>query len=295
MRRAFLVIVAALALIGSACRRDRSSTGTPGNPFTIVVSRAHASPEAARELEAALSARSGLTIRVRVVPPGADAVSAAGMQTTDAGLLPLFEYLLTRQEFGVRAGLRVIRDGAKRYTGVLVVKDDSSVRSVADLDARKVAFVDPTSTTGYLLPLRALQGAGAKVTPVFSGGHEAAIAALAAGDVDAAATFAASRPGFRVLAETGTVPNEPVFFSARVLPEARDKVTRALTDLAATPEGRALFERLGGITGFAPVTDDAYREVHELLADIDRSVADLVPGGRHLVEQRNAPIDIGPI
>lgn len=294
MRRALLLLVAALVLSGAACQRDRSSTGTPGNPFTIVVSRAHATPETGRELETALSGRSGLTVRVRVEAPGADAVGAAGMQGADAGLLPIFEYLLARQEFGVRAGLQVLRGDASRYSGVLVVKEGAAIRTLADLKGRKVAFVDRTSTAGYLLPLRALAQAGVEVTPVFSGSHEGAMAALAAGEVDAAATFGEARTGLRVLAETGTVPNEPVFFSAAVLPEAREKVTRALVDFAATPEGRALFEQLGGITGFAPVIDGAYDEVHDLLGNIDRSVADLVPGGRHLVDRRNAPLDIGP-
>ena len=295
MRSAFAIALAGLVLVTGACRRDRSSTGTPGNPFTIVTSTAHASPEVARELETALAEHSGLTIKVRVEAAGADAVSSAGMQEADAGLLPIFEYLRARQEYGVRAGLQVVRGDAKEYTGVLVVKDDSAIRAVADLRGRKVAFVDRSSTTGYLLPIRVLQETGVEVTPVFSGSHDAVMAALAADEVDAAATFAAERPGIRVLAETGTVPNEPVFFAAKVLPEAREKVTRALVELAATPEGRALLEELGGITGFAPITDDNYRDVHDLLGDIDRSVADLVPGGRHLVDTRNAPLDIGPI
>jgi ABC-type phosphate/phosphonate transport system substrate-binding protein len=139
MRILFASVLAGLLILGGACRRDRSDTGTPGNPFTIVTSSAYATPEVARELEVAL------------------------------------------------------------------------------------------------------------------------------------------------------------FFAAKVLPEAREKVTRALFELAATPEGRAVFERLGGITGFEPITDDAYREVHDLPGDIDRSVADLVPGGRHLVDTRHAPFDIGPI
>lgn len=295
MRSAFVLLLAVFVLVGSACRRDRSSTGTPGNPFTIVISTAHASPEMARELETALSKQSGLTIRVRVAAPGADAVSTAGLQEADAGLLPVFEYLLARQEYGVRAGLQVIRTGGNRYTGVLVVNEGSAVRGISDLKGRKVAFVDRSSTTGYLLAIRALKDAGVEVTPVFKGGHDAVLAALAAGEVDAAATFAAERPGVRVLAETGSVPNEPVFFAAKVLPEAREKVARALVELVATPEGRALFEQIADITGFAPITDDDYREVHDLLADIDRNVADLVLGGRHLVETRNAPLDIGPL
>lgn len=289
IRGAAVLMLMVLAV--ASCRRDRASTGTATNPFVFVVSSSHATPEDAKQLEAALK---GITVRVRVVAPGAEAVKSTGMASFDAGLLPLFEYLLARQEYDVHAGLQVVRDSSKVYRGAIVVHEDAAFQTLADLRGRKVAFVDRTSTTGYLLAWRALRDT--KVDALMTGSHAAAVAAVLDARADAAATFVASREGLRVLAETGSVPNEPVFFSSKTPREVRDQFVRALVDLAATPEGRALLQRMAGITGFEPVTDDEYRTVHELLRETDNSVADLVPGGQHLVEWNNVPLsELGPI
>ncbi len=295
-RSVALVAIVALAATAVACRRDRGTTGSADNPFGLIVSAAHATAADAQALEQELARRSGLTVRVRVHPTGAAAVKAAGMTTTDAGILPLFEYLLAHQELGVRAGLQLVRQSGREFAGVLLVREDAPFQTLADLRGRKVAYVDGTSTTGYLLPASALARAGVEVAAHLAGSHDAAVAALRDGTVDAAATFAAPRPGLRALAPTGTVPNEPVFFAARVQPAARARVEAALVELAATAEGQALLGRIAGITGFAPIDDEAYRAVHDLLRETDRSVADLVPGGRHLIEWRRVPAsELGPL
>lgn len=275
-----LILLAVLALLG--CQRDRASTGTAKNPFVLVVSPAHATPDVASELERALAEASGLTVRVRLAEGGADAVAAAGLQSADAGLLPVFEYLLARQEFGVEARLQSLRDGAREYAGVIVVAESSPVRTLAELAGKRIAYVEPTSTTGYLLALRAL--GDVRVTSSFAGSHDAAVEQVRAGAVEAAATYAAPRAGLRVVAETGAVPNEPVFFSPKVPVAVREKIERAFGALDP-----ALLGRLAGISGFAPTTDEAYRPVHDLLRDTARSAPDLVPGGRHLVEWRSVP------
>lgn len=290
-----VVVVAATSTLPS-CRRDRASTGAADNPFVLVVSSSHATLDAAEKLETALSERAGMTVRVRVAPSGADAVSTAGMQTVDAGLLPLFEYLLARQEYDVHARLQVVRDSSRVYQGVIVVREDSSFRTLEDLNGRNVAFVDRASTTGYLLPRRALMDAKVDVEATLAGSHDAALAAVREGRADAAATFAARREGLRVLADTGSVPNEPVFFSDKTPREVRDRFVGALVALSEASEGRELLESIGGITGFTAVTDEEYRHVHDLLRQADTDLADLVPGGRHLVEWNNVPLsDLGPL
>ena len=299
------MVIAAAAIAAGAvalgvviASRGPTTAGAKGDPFVLMVSPGHGTPESAARLGAALSASTGLAVEVRRAESAAEAIDTAGTASVDAALLPVFEYLLLRQEHGVEARLQVLRDGgARSYHGVLLVREGAGIDELADLAGKKVAYVDPASTTGFLLPARHLAAAGVAVEPVFTGSHDASLAELAAGRVDAAATYEdAPPPGLTRLAGTGEVPNEPVFFDPRVPAATRDRVIAALVDLAATPEGRALLAETGGITGFAPVADGDYQPVRDLLADTQKSLQDVVPGAWRLVERnRLSPGDLGPL
>jgi phosphate/phosphite/phosphonate ABC transporter binding protein len=292
-----VIAAGAVALSVAVATRGRATAGQPRDPFVLVVSAGHANAEAGERLEAALAARTGLAIDVRVARDPEAALEVVGTAAVDAGLLPLFAYVLARQEFGVVAALQVVRgDGARDYGGVLLVRDDDPITGVAGLAGKRVAYVDRASTTGFLLPARHLADAGVAVEPVIAGSHDQALAELRAGRVTAAATHDGdARPGLRVLARTGAVPNEPVFFHRDVPVEVRDKIVAALIDLGATGDGDQLLRDVGGITGFVPVTDDAYAAAHELLAATQRRLDEVVPGAWRLRDRRQmSPGNLGP-
>ena len=79
------------------------------------------------------------------------------------------------------------------YKSVILVRQDSPFTSLRELAGKRVAFVDPNSTSGYHIPKRALQRVGIKLGDLkkveFFGNHVDAIKALLQGRVDAAATF----------------------------------------------------------------------------------------------------------
>src|SRR6185295_4570247 len=54
------------------------------------------------------------------------------------------------------------------YRPVVVVRDGVPVKALADLVGRRVAFQDPGSTTGCLLPLAMLAAAGLRATELSS-------------------------------------------------------------------------------------------------------------------------------
>lgn len=79
------------------------------------------------------------------------------------------------------------------YKSVILVAQNAPFVSLADLKGKRVAFVDPNSTSGYHIPRRALQRAGVKLGDLkkveFLGNHVDAVKALMEGRTDAAATF----------------------------------------------------------------------------------------------------------
>lgn len=115
--------------------------------------------------------------------------------------------------------------GATTYRSVIVVRDNSGVRRLADLAGRKVCWVNRGSASGYLMPRHLLRKEGLDPERFFgavrySGGHLAALRDVIEGRCEAAATsagwmqmapkrgVAASR--LRVLAEAGRIPLDHV-------------------------------------------------------------------------------------
>ena len=123
-----------------------------------------------------------------------------------------------------------------------------------------------------------------------------ALDALRSGRVDAAATYSAAvagDTGFRIIAQTDIIPNEPIFYRADLLPEKRDQLTKAFMKLAESGEGQELLSSLADITGLQPSSDQDYLGVIATARAAGKSVFELVPEGV-LVESRRRGIEYIP-
>ena len=293
-----LRLVASLAVATAIAACSRSAPGVDGTPLVVAVPPTHA-PADRMALERALSTAAGTPVTVRVLPSQQALMALAGSHQADAFLTPLFDYLFCAHEYGAHAVLQAVRAGGTRdYAGAIVVRRAAPVASLAALAGQRVAFVDRYSTSGFILPTRLLILAGADVEPVFAGSPEAAVAELRAGTVAAAAVrsgLVANADDLFVLAVTEPIPNEPVWVRPDLPQDARDRLVRAFESLATTPDGRAALAGVADIAAFAPVSPDAFHDVHEAVEQIGKRVADLVPGGWWLHHQNAVhPGDLGP-
>ena len=125
----------------------------------------------------------------------------------DAAQFGPFAYVLSTQK-GANlevAGAAIRKQGASPgYRSYLVTGKDSGISSLEDLADKRVCFVDPGSTSGFLFPSEGLLSAGldpsegsSDITPIFAGGHDSSILSVANGDCDAgfaADVFLKSQP-----------------------------------------------------------------------------------------------------
>ena len=88
-------------------------------------------------------------------------------------------------------------DGSIAYRSVLVVRADSGITGLAGLRGKSLAWADPNSTSGYLIPRSELKKSGIDIADGkyfsrtgFGGGHEQAVVAVLQKQYDAAATWA---------------------------------------------------------------------------------------------------------
>ncbi|MFW5679262.1 MAG: phosphonate ABC transporter substrate-binding protein [Pseudomonadota bacterium] len=88
-------------------------------------------------------------------------------------------------------------DGSLGYYSVMLVRADSEIETLDDMKGRSLAFADPNSTSGYLVPSFELDEQGYTTRGGdmffgqvgFSGGHEQGVVAVLNGQYDAAVTW----------------------------------------------------------------------------------------------------------
>jgi phosphonate transport system substrate-binding protein len=88
-------------------------------------------------------------------------------------------------------------DGSTSYIAVMYVRADSGITSLEQMRGRSIAWSDPNSASGYLIPRAALRAQG--ISPEtyfgragFAGGHEQAIVAVLGRQFDAGVTWSSS-------------------------------------------------------------------------------------------------------
>jgi phosphonate transport system substrate-binding protein len=190
-----------------------------------------------------------------------------------------FDFVFTNHNFQSEfdsIGFRVIaRWGGEAIRGVIAVPADSAVRSLKDLDGRRVAFPSADAFVAYAVPLVALRQAGVKVEEVFAGNQEGVLAQLKARRVDAGAVNSRflvqygerEAVHFREIFVSQGYPDLAVIAHPRVPPATVDKVRQALLGMKSDPAAAAILARAGS-RGFEHATDrdyDGVRHVYRLI------------------------------
>jgi phosphonate transport system substrate-binding protein len=121
------------------------------------------------------------------------------------------------------------------YVGVFVVKADSSFKSMSDLKGKRMAYVDPQSSSGYYYPRLRLRELGYDpdkffAATIFAGTHEAVVAKIKAGeaDVGTVSEMSAALSKLRVIDRTAVIPGDAIVASAAVSAEDIERVRKFL-------------------------------------------------------------------
>jgi phosphate/phosphite/phosphonate ABC transporter binding protein len=184
----------------------------------------------------------------------------------------------------------ILRDGRITYETALIVRHDSTVKSIANLKKMRAGWVDRWSAAGFVLPRvnLALLGIDPRTffrTETFYGSHRAVVEALLAGACDVAGTYAqADAKGkvkggswseldgaeVRVVATFGAIP--PDVIAARTeLPEAQRAAVRdALRAASAEDDGRKL---LRAVFGGETFVEDMTKSYESLARALDMAAA----------------------
>jgi phosphonate transport system substrate-binding protein len=187
----------------------------------------------------------------------------------------------THVQAQLRSGGKIIpiaqREEDTQFRSVFIAQTDSGIKTLADLKGKQVSFGSQSSTSGHLMPRNFLLQA--KIDPekdfkriAYSGAHDATIASVVSGRVDAAALDITVWRKFVEEKKVDTARvnvfyTTPPFYNynwsvhADMPAAQRERITKALLDLSmANPEGKEILT-LNRATKYIPTRAENYKDL----------------------------------
>jgi phosphonate transport system substrate-binding protein len=228
---------------------------------------------------AALGKLIGVPVRVTVASDYAAVVEALRNRTADLAFVHPAGYVLANREAKAMIVAKDQWHGNTSYTSRIYVRKESGLKTLEELRGKTIAFVDPSSTSGYVYPMVMLieKGLVRNKDPktffkdfVFSGSHDAGLQALLNGHVDAFASFDQAREQYLKdpvqrekliwVAESAPIPEGGICARDGLDPELVAKVRTALLSMKG-PAYAPILKALYDIDGFEPAEDREYEPV----------------------------------
>jgi phosphonate transport system substrate-binding protein len=223
-----------------------------------------------------LEQRLDMKVEYTPVTDYAAAVETLVNRQVDLAWFGGFTFVQAQQRSGGKVIPLVQREEDAKFRSVFITADPN-IRSLADLKGRNFSFGSQSSTSGHLMPRSFLLAAN--INPdrdfkrvAYSGAHDATVAAVASGKVDAGAVnisvwekLVAEKKvdAAKVHVFYTTPPYHDYNWTVHAdMPAAlREKIAKAFLDLdPSTPQGRQVLE-LQRATKFVPTRAENYKGI----------------------------------
>jgi phosphonate transport system substrate-binding protein len=174
--------------------------------------------------------------------------------------------------------------GGTSDDGSAISPGSSCIGDIGGVAGKRIAFTSETSPSGYLLPAAQLVGVGLDpeedVDPMFAGSHEAAVAAVHAGEADVGLSFDDARRSISdeqpevgqeviVFGITPEIPNDVLAVRSDLPQSLKDAVHDAVVRYLQTEEGAEVFAQVYGWTELRAARESDFDIVREAAVALD--------------------------
>lgn len=274
-RKSITLLLLALLILGTGCSGSQDDESLTMGFVPLV--DGDKLIESVEPLSEMLTEEMGVNVEAFTATNYVGVVEGLGSGQIDFGIIPPFAYVLANKESDAEVILTSVDDdGSIGYHSEILVRKDSGIDSIEDLRGKTVAFVDPSSTSGYLFPGAYLIENGIDLEEdidyTYSGGHDKSLQLLLNGDVDAIATFSSigiryreefptAEEELKSIGQTELIPGISVTVSSSMDEETKEKLTKTLENLGENKEAKALMTDLFNIEGFQRATAEDYEVI----------------------------------
>ncbi len=299
----YLIPTIVFIIISSARELNEGEIGTRSNPIKIYFTPsvdAKRIATNAKELVDFLEKETGYYFTTALPSSFIAVVEAFGTKKADIAGINTFSYLMANARYGAEARLRIVRDGGETsYRGQFLARTDSRIETIDDLNDKSIAYVDPSSTSGFILPKAMLDSRGIKPSEtVFAMRHDNVVTMVYQKQVDAGATYYAPphpetgeildarmrvlkqfpdvAEKIKIIGFTQDIPNDPWVFRKDIDENMKQKIIDALLKFVSTKEGQEALYEIYDIVGLIPTKDSDYDVLRNMLREQNISFEALV-------------------
>ncbi|WP_161630648.1 phosphate/phosphite/phosphonate ABC transporter substrate-binding protein [Pseudoduganella violaceinigra] len=199
-----------------------------------------------------------------------------------------FGYVTAHDDFGARLVVRYLEDDGDSYHAIIFTRQDSGLRSVADLRGKRFAFTDVKSTSGYLMPLLELHRNGIGLADLGKVDHvkkqpNAAIAvynrqadAGAMADNQLNEKYGVKIDELRILWRSPPIPHGVWIARADMDEGELARISQAILRISRSEEGRKALAQ-ASVRGFAAVSDADFSFVRSAARQLQKLQAESRP------------------
>lgn len=223
-------------------------------------------------------------------------VESMGTERVDMAIMNSFGYILAHEKYQARARLMGMFKNRAEYWGQIIARHDGP-KSLEDLNGKTFAFVDPASTSGFLLAKKALNDSKIKFKEhIFAGKHDSVVTMVYQGRVEAGATYhtlpdngvpqdarklvATQYPDVfekvKILKITGPIPNDPVVFRKEFPKDIENQIVQSMKDFIKTPKGLDAMMNLYHMDDLKDATDNEWDSLRKILKEIQMTPNDFL-------------------
>ncbi|MGD6833610.1 phosphate/phosphite/phosphonate ABC transporter substrate-binding protein [Sutcliffiella halmapala] len=294
-----IFLVALLAISLAACGSSDSGSGE-SKPEKIVMGfvpsqESDTIADTVKPLADRLGEELDIEVEGRVMTDYTALIEAMGSNEVHVGFIPAFGYVLANEQYGAEVILKSIRYGSGTYKAQYIVRADSGIESLADLEGKIWAYPDAASTSGFLFPAAQLmdefdiESAQDLQTNFFkeslqAGAHDTAAVAVYEGDADVATTFDDVRTGLeeeypdimektKILGYTEEIPNDTISVTKELDDELVQQIKDAFLSFNDDEEMIEIMNEVYSWDEISEATDEEYQIVKDTYEKFKDSIS----------------------
>lgn len=237
----------------------------------------------------------GLDVKTFIATDYTALIEAMRSGKVDFAFLPPFSLVKAEEVADAKVLMKSVRKGKAVFYSGIIVRSDKGYNKIEDLKGKNIAWTDPASSSGFIIPKAALI-TKKKIDPdtffgrqVYAGGHDALVLAVLNGTVDAGATFVNDTKGedgswhqflktkdeqkrIKMIFVSDPIPGDTMATTNKFAKEHKDivdKTTKLIVDMGKNKDGQKILAALYRIDSMIPATSKEYQPLRDAAKVID--------------------------